>query len=663
MDADQQLSGLATGHLSKHRPSAGFDDVAPEPNKTLIDLSVPLKFRAMHCATRPEVELVLDIRAPADWNFTTQPGAFKRIVMNLFTNSLKYTKHGYITICLRVVNDGLGTPPTSPEREKTCLVKLTVEDTGQGISPEYLRTKIFTPFSQEDAKAAGNGLGLSIVKELVDMLQGNIDIKSILNMGTIVAVILRKFVYLSKVVLQADAVVTAMKRAPAQEPNSYTLNCRRPKDPSVVTLQRKFRRPQAAVFEPALQHDSFGQVQGATAIHRVLMQYLKEWFHMPAVQSWNCAVPAQLLIVDEVHLPAMLAERSDLFDSSCRQSIIVLCANAMRQATLAKDIQSGHVELLCKPFGPYKLARAICRALDKAAKLDARIESVDPSNIIVSPTTTSLPTSPTSTPNRDCTATTSAPSSLAASPITRLSEAPSRPLFLCQSSAATQRQISSRVQPKERSGEDAEFPFPPTASKPRHVSPPPPRRPSSAQHKSDPAPKAKDQSTPSVPTSSAGVWITDSPPLSPRSRKPRLLLVDDNKVNLKLLHTFVKKKGYGNDIVDIAEDGLQAVNIYTARANHSVPPDIIFMDISMPVMDGYEATRTIRQCEAGRREDDRSLRDGSGREPLKRALIVALTGNAGANDQIEAFESGVDVYMTKPMSMKEVGKLLENWRE
>ena len=107
--------------------------------------------------------------------------------MNLFGNSLKYTKHGYVLVTLRVIRE-----TDTAQEDEPCLIKLTVQDTGKGISPEYLRTKIFTPFAQDNAKSAGTGLGLSIVRSIVNMLQGDIDIKSILNTGTIVGVTLRK---------------------------------------------------------------------------------------------------------------------------------------------------------------------------------------------------------------------------------------------------------------------------------------------------------------------------------------------------------------------------------------------------------------------------------------------------------------------------------------
>ena len=74
----------------------------------------------------------------------------------------------------------------------------------------------------------------------------------------------------------------------------------------------------------------------------------------------------------------------------------------------------------------------------------------------------------------------------------------------------------------------------------------------------------------------------------------------------------------------------------------------------MPIMTGFEATRAIRAIEEIRRT---TARTGE----FKPALIIALTGLASGRDQSDAFTSGVDLFMTKPVSFKEVGKLLDNW--
>lgn len=74
----------------------------------------------------------------------------------------------------------------------------------------------------------------------------------------------------------------------------------------------------------------------------------------------------------------------------------------------------------------------------------------------------------------------------------------------------------------------------------------------------------------------------------------------------------------------------------------------------MPVLNGFEATRAIRQI-----EDERLTR--SPEKTTRPALIIALTGLASGRDQSEAFTSGVDLFMTKPVSFKEVGRLLDSW--
>lgn len=192
--AEEVIDGLATGHMSKRRTYADFDDPLLNLNPTLSASGVrPTLKRVLH-AVRPEVELILDIHGPPAWQFSTQPGAIRRIVMNLFGNSLKYTKHGHITVSLRAVDEQSqdGEHAVKFAQEQRSVIKLLVTDTGQGMSPEFLRNKVFTPFAQENAKSAGTGLGLSIVRSLVTMLKGEIDIKSIVNVGTVVVVTLRK---------------------------------------------------------------------------------------------------------------------------------------------------------------------------------------------------------------------------------------------------------------------------------------------------------------------------------------------------------------------------------------------------------------------------------------------------------------------------------------
>lgn len=130
------------------------------------------------------VSLYLDIDHNYPWTFSVSPGSVRRILMNLFGNSLKYTREGMIKVSL--------TQETSTKKGRAGkrIVKITVADTGKGISEDFLRNDLFKPFSQEDSLAPGTGLGLSLVKQIVSTLGGTISIQSGVNIGTKITVAL-----------------------------------------------------------------------------------------------------------------------------------------------------------------------------------------------------------------------------------------------------------------------------------------------------------------------------------------------------------------------------------------------------------------------------------------------------------------------------------------
>jgi len=105
---------------------------------------------------------------------------------------------------------------------------------------------------------------------------------------------------------------------------------------------------------------------------------------------------------------------------------------------------------------------------------------------------------------------------------------------------------------------------------------------------------------------------------------PRILLIEDNEMNRDMLSQRLKRKGY--EIV-LAEDGQSGVEMAQANA-----PDLILMDMSLPVMDGWEATRMLKA------------------NPQTRHVpIIALTAHAMAGDRAHAIETGCDDYDIKPI--------------
>ncbi len=107
---------------------------------------------------------------------------------------------------------------------------------------------------------------------------------------------------------------------------------------------------------------------------------------------------------------------------------------------------------------------------------------------------------------------------------------------------------------------------------------------------------------------------------------PKLLLVEDNEDNRDMLSRRLARKGYE---VAVAVDGQEGV-VKAAREL----PDLILMDMSLPVLDGWEATRRVR----------------AGSETC-RIPIIALTAHAMSGDREKAMEAGCDDYDTKPVDL------------
>jgi CheY-like chemotaxis protein len=116
-----------------------------------------------------------------------------------------------------------------------------------------------------------------------------------------------------------------------------------------------------------------------------------------------------------------------------------------------------------------------------------------------------------------------------------------------------------------------------------------------------------------------------------------VLLVEDNAINQKVGRRLIEKLGYQ---VDVASDGNQAVRMAEARRY-----DLIFMDCQMPDKDGFEATAEVRLREQGRR----------------RTPIVAMTAYARNEDRERCLAAGMDGFLSKPVEMDSLRRILEDW--
>ncbi|KAL4900403.1 hypothetical protein BDW74DRAFT_161893 [Aspergillus multicolor] len=129
-------------------------------------------------AYKRDLSVVLRFENQGRWKVTSMTGAWRRIVMNILGNALKYTSKGFVEVSVSLLD-----PPVESDLD-SAVAHLRFVDSGRGMSQEFLRNKLFSPFAQEDALAEGAGLGLSIVKQLVSFLKGSIDVKSEPGVGT-----------------------------------------------------------------------------------------------------------------------------------------------------------------------------------------------------------------------------------------------------------------------------------------------------------------------------------------------------------------------------------------------------------------------------------------------------------------------------------------------
>jgi CheY-like chemotaxis protein len=116
----------------------------------------------------------------------------------------------------------------------------------------------------------------------------------------------------------------------------------------------------------------------------------------------------------------------------------------------------------------------------------------------------------------------------------------------------------------------------------------------------------------------------------------RILMAEDNAINQRVGKLMLKKAGFD---IDLVSDGSEAV-----EAHRIEPYDLILMDCQMPIMDGFEASRLIREM-----------------ENLRQPVIVAVTANALVGERERCLNAGMDDYLSKPFLAEQLVAVVVKW--
>ncbi|WXC61423.1 hypothetical protein SNK03_007298 [Fusarium graminearum] len=619
---EEVVDAVATGHNFKKLPKKsvdqGCDGMLGAGEQVVGGLG-----------TEHPVSILLDITPRTSWMVRTQPGAIRRIVMNLFANALKYTAIGFVCVSVRAQE-------ISDDARIDVMIRVT--DTGKGMSEDFQQNRLFVPFSQEDSFQPGTGLGLSIVKQIVDSLGGTLEVKSEQGKGTEIEVRLR------------------LEPVPEEGNKS---------EEPMDTMKQKLQGQSLVLLEPSEDFNSNTITQQVKVRNEALIEIFSSWFSMKAAREIDTNPPeADFYLYCEPPSAKTLEKR---FQETVAEGprnkktpIIIISLNEeeaakiSRAQTTALAKLSNVVEVIPQPCGPRKLAQVFSRCLQRIKEVkdddgDGQlVHSASTDNKTRgghgTPKTRGVAERMNLTLHRDGNnMSDDAHTTTTPLPEDEQSQSESKEdgyVGRIKSQKDHQKQMehynndSKKEEQSNNRKKDVETKMENHAREEQEYGQPDGQKQDGSIEQNDKS--ARESQKPNKPE---------------MPNKAHVLLVDDNKINLNLLTMFMKKCGF---TYEEAENGEEAVETFTKSTIGKGEPrgpikkrfDYVLMDISMPVMNGVEATKRIRKIEA--------------KYKVPRTTVFALTGLASADARLDAISAGVDLFLPKPVKFAELKTMLEN---
>lgn len=517
---------------------------------------------------------------------------------------------GWRRICINLVTNALKYTPTGfirvsldqrprPGSKRQFDAIFTVTDSGKGMSKDFLDNHLFRDFSQEDTLADGIGLGMHMVGRIVHAIGAKIDVLSEQNgpgAGTTVTV---------TVPLEHSQIPRKKSLATEALENSTQV--------ALAGLKARIisnRSPSSPGVSREEQLVSTASTMATTSLQKSC-----EALGLQLIERHPADCDLNFIFENDFEYLVRAQDNDKNYSRLSNRPCIVICnSNATGKTVKAsrdKEVVrlAAAVEYIAMPCGVKTITRAITSALVRQKELDATTpRPIDENQNPISPKPERVELGEIEVLPP-------------VNPVTSPKEIPVRPKIRSSKSfqGSGRLRANSRVQESLISGSLAQT------------------------HGRGPTGEQQTNNI-SIPSTSL-----------PRNAAPMLLLVDDNKVNLQLLTMYAKKQGYP---YISATDGKMAVDAYEkahedshlphgndSTTSKSQVPAVILMDINMPIMDGYEATQHIRTYEK--------------KHSLAPATIIALTALGSEAAYQEAFGSGCDMFLTKPVKLKDLTKVIE----
>ncbi|KAF9490770.1 hypothetical protein BDN71DRAFT_1434413 [Pleurotus eryngii] len=280
------------------------------------------------------VETVVDIgHREGGWLLKCERGGIRRVLMNLFGNSLKFTSNGFIHVILRQLPSGKDDPPNK------VMIELGVCDTGKGISQSFLK---------ENPLQTGTGLGLAIVNSIVhsDSVNGTVDVWSEEGLGTEL-----------KVTFSADVLST--------DEGGYL-----PSPTDMFRFDDTNNPPTVALVGFDTSHP------GVQLLFTVTRNYLVSWWGLNAIQTEDPGLGDIVIINND---PSAIVAATERRDTTRPFLIFSALRGSPALMAIASDHENigGFCRIVYKPGGPSRL-RTILNLAMHALKIVTRSQSISP---------------------------------------------------------------------------------------------------------------------------------------------------------------------------------------------------------------------------------------------------------------------------------------------